>query len=105
MKKGIAFCNTLIFLKLLGGINANALFVLAYALKLDGTVDKSEECVVGADADVVAGMDMSSSLANKNVAGQNKLTVSTLYTKTLGLGVTAVLCRTNTFFMCKKLQA
>ena len=34
------------------------------------------------------------------VAGENKLTVSSLGAKTLGLAVAAVLGRTHTFFMC-----
>jgi hypothetical protein len=48
-------------------------------------------------------MDRRSSLSDKNVASKNCLSVSLLYAKALGFAVSAVLGRTNTFFMSKKL--
>ena len=68
------------------------------------TVDECEEGVIGATADVVAGMDLGASLAKKDVAGSYKLTVLSLNAETLGLTVTTVLGRTDTFFMCKELN-
>ena len=73
-------------------------------LKLYLTIDKSKECVIAAAANIVAGMDVCTSLANDNVACEYCLTVCLLYAKALGLTVTAVLCRTNTLLMSKKLK-
>jgi hypothetical protein len=50
-------------------------------------------------------MNVGSSLTNDDIAGDHRLTVSGLYAKTLGFAVTAVLGRTDTFFMSEKLQA
>ena len=77
--------------KLLLSVDGALTAVLALALELDGTVNQSKQGVVAADADVDAGMDVGASLANQDVAGQNKLTVGTLHAQALGLGVTAVL--------------
>jgi hypothetical protein len=45
-------------------------------------------------------VDLGSALSDKDVAGEDKLAVGSLGTKTLGLAVAAVLGRTHTFFMC-----
>ena len=45
-------------------------------------------------------MDVGAALADKNVASENELSVRSLDTEALGLRVSAVLGRTNTFFMC-----
>ena len=52
--------------------------ILALALELDSTVNQSEQSVIAADTDIDTGMDVSASLANQDVAGQDELTVSTL---------------------------
>lgn len=52
------------------------------------------------NAHVQAGMDMGAALANQNVTGQNKLTIGALDAQTFRFGITAVLGRTYTFFMC-----
>ena len=85
------------------GVNADLLLVLGLALELDLAVNQSEEGVVLADTDIVAGMDGSTALSDNDIAGNNGLTVSLLYAKTLRLTIAAVLSRTNTFFMCEKL--
>ena len=84
---------------LLNRINACALSVLAHTLKADNAVYLSEERIIRAAAYVVAGMNVSASLLDEDVAGEYELTVSTLNAKTLGLRVTTVLRRTHTFFM------
>jgi len=48
-------------------------------------------------------VDVSSSLSDKDVACSASLSVSSLYAQTLGFGISAVLGRAHTFFMCKKL--
>jgi hypothetical protein len=68
-------------------------------------VDQSEESVIGAAANVNAGLNVSASLSYDDVAGKHVLTVSALYAKALSFAITAVLCGTDTFFVSKKLQA
>ena len=80
--------------RLLLSVDGALTTILALALETDGAVDQSEQSVITADTDIDTGMDVSASLANQDVAGQNVLTVSTLYAQTLGLGITTVLSRT-----------
>ena len=89
---------------LLDGVNADLLAVAAHALETNLAVDKCKQRVVGASAYVLARMNVGTALLNKDVTSQNVLTVSTLYAKSLGLGVTAVLGGTHTFFMSKQLN-
>jgi hypothetical protein len=76
---------------LLNRINAGALSVLAQTLEADDAVHKSEERIIRAAADIVAGVDVSASLLDENVAGEDELTVGALDAQTLRLRVTAVL--------------
>ena len=85
------------------GVNADLLLVLILALELDLTVNQSEESVILADTDIVAGMDSGAALSDNDIAGNDGLTVSLLYAKALRLTVATVLSRTDTFFMCEKL--
>jgi hypothetical protein len=73
--------------------------------KLYSAFDKSEECVILTDTNVVTGMNACASLSYDDVAGKHVLTVSALYAKALSFAITAVLCGTDTFFVSKKLQA
>ena len=77
---------------MLVSVYANLLFALCLLLKLNSTVDESEESIILTDTYIVTGMNSCSSLSNDNVAGKNCLTVALLYAKTLGLTVTSVLC-------------
>ena len=79
---------------LLLSVNGALTAILAHTLKTDGTVHQSKQGVVATDANIDTGMNVSASLANQDVASQNKLTVSTLYAQTLSLGITTVLGRT-----------
>jgi hypothetical protein len=72
-------------------------------LELDLTVDQSEEGVVGAHANIVAGMNSGASLSDDDIAGDNGLTVGLLNAKSLGLGITTVLGRTHALLMSKEL--
>ncbi len=84
-------------------VNAYLTSAACNLLKLYLTVCKSKECVVRTAAYIYTGMNVCASLSDDDVAGDNGLAVSLLHAETLGLTVTAVLCRTNTFFMCKEL--
>jgi hypothetical protein len=86
------------------GVNAYTSSAVCDMLKLNFSVDESEQSVILAAANVYAGMDVSASLTNNDVAGDYMLTVSSLNAKSLGLAVTTVLGRTYTFFMSKELQ-
>ena len=77
--------------QLLLSVNGALTAILALALKTDGAVYQSEQGVILANANIDTGMDVSASLANQDIAGQNELTVSALDTQALRLGITAVL--------------
>lgn len=81
-------------------VNRDFLAVLAKALELHLAVYESEQSVVLTLTNVGARVDLSSALSDKDVAGQDKLPVGSLCTKTLRLTVAAILGRTHTFFMC-----
>ena len=88
--------------KLLGN-DHNFLLAVGDVSELNNTVSKSKQSVITASANVLAGVDVSSSLSDKDVACSASLSVSSLYAQTLGFGISAVLGRAHTFFMCKKL--
>ena len=83
--------------------NADALLVACDAVELDNTVDQCEQGVILTDTDTCTGMNVGTSLSDDNVACDNRLTGSLLDTKSLRIGVTAVLGRTDTFLMSKEL--
>ena len=93
------FCS----FKLFCCVNAYALLAALVCLELNVSVNESEECIVATDANVGSGVDLCSSLSNEDVTSDNLLAAELLNTETLGLTVTAVLCRTNTFFMSEEL--
>ena len=78
--------------------------ILTLAFKLDMTVDLCKQGVVAANTDIVAGMDVRASLANQNIAREDKLTVRTLHAQSLGLGITTVLSRTAALLMSEELK-
>ena len=88
---------------LLDRIDRSLLAVSAESLKLENAVACSKESIVSALADVCAGMHLCTSLTDKNVACEDKLTVASLDAETLGLGISAVLGGAHTFFMSEKL--
>lgn len=73
------------------GVNADLLLASCLMLEFDPTVDQCEEGVIRAHADILAGMNSSSSLSDDDIAGDNGLTIGLLNAKPLGLGITAVL--------------
>ena len=88
----------------LDSVNANLLLILGLLLELNLACDQSKQGVVLADANIVAGMDGSTSLANNDATCRNGLTVSGLYTKTLRLAIAAVFSITYAQFMREQLQ-
>jgi hypothetical protein len=84
-------------------VKANLLLRSGLLLKLNLTIDQSEEGVILTHAYVITGAYSGSSLSDDDVAGYYGLTVSLLNAKALRLTVTAVLGRTNTFLMSKEL--
>ena len=89
---------------LLHSVDGALAAILALALELDGTVNQSEQGVILADAHVDAGMDVSASLADQDVACQDVLTVGTLHAQTLRLGITTVLGRTAALVVSEELN-
>ena len=80
-------------------VNGNLLSVTSETLELHLAVNEREQSVIGADAYVVARVNVRAALSYENVARENELSVSALYTQSLGLGISTVLGRTHTFFM------
>ena len=72
-------------------------------LKLNLTIDQSEQGVILAYANVFACANCGASLSDDDVAGYNGLTVCFLNAKTLGLAIATVLGGTDTFLMSKEL--
>ena len=82
-------------------VNRTFLLVSAETLETYHAVLQGEQSIVAADADIGAGMDLGPALSVKNVAGLNKLSVSPLRAKALGLGITAVLGGADALLMSK----
>ena len=93
----------LFMLKELVSVYANLLLSACLMLKLNPSVDKSEERIILTDTNIVTGMNSCSSLSYEDVAGENYLTVSSLNAKALGFAITAVLSGTDTLLMSKEL--
>ena len=85
-------------------VYADLLAIFVVALKLYLAAYKCEQGIVGTASYIVAGMDVSSSLANENISREHILTVGALNAEPLGFAVASVLGRTHTFFMCKMLK-
>ena len=60
------------------GINADLLAGLVFSFESYYAVLQSEERIIAADADIVAGMELGSSLTNEDSACADELTVSSL---------------------------
>ena len=73
-------------------------------LETNHTVSECEKGIVLTATYVLSGMDMSSALSDKDIAGDYALAVCLLRTKTLGLGVTAVLGGADALLMSKELK-
>lgn len=108
MKKDRTLLDTAPYLSvgllLFNSVYADFLAVFVKALKLNGSVNKSKQSVIRTLTDIVAGMNMGSTLSDKDVAGKYILAVTAFYTKSLGFGVPSVVRGTLSFFMRKELN-
>ena len=86
------------------GVNAYALAAAMLRFETKNAVDLCKQGIVLADADIVAGVEMGTTLTNEDIACKNELTVRTLGSETFGFAVAAVAGTTNALFVCKKLQ-
>ena len=68
-------------------VNRDLFAVLAHALELYLAVHEGEQGVVLTLTNIGTRVDLSSALSDKDVAGQNKLTICSLRSKTLRLTV------------------
>ena len=83
-------------LDLLGGdVHATTFAVEEYA-----TINKGEDGVVAAHADVLTGVELGATLANNDVAGDNSLATELLHAEALAAGIATVTNGTLTFLMC-----
>lgn len=99
-----AIVGGVFMIQLLGGVDRDLLAVLAQALETDNTVSLGKEGIVGADAHVLAGVNVRAALTHQDVAGLDELTVGTLGAKALGLGITAVLGGAAALLVGEELQ-
>ena len=74
------------------------------SLEAANAVDLCIECIILTDTYIGAGMEMGAALPDKDIAGENELTVRALGPKTLGLTLTTVTGATDALFMCKELK-
>ena len=102
-KEDATHCILILFGQRLFSVNADLLLALSLLLKLNLTVDQSEQSIVRTDTDILAGVNCGASLSDDDIAGDNLLTVRLLHAKALRFAVTAVLSRTDTFFVSKEL--
>ena len=80
-------------------IYRNLLFVSALSLETNDAVCHSKQGIISALSHIQTRMDLRSALSVENVASQYKLSVCSLGTQSLGLGISSVLRRTNTLFV------
>jgi hypothetical protein len=82
------------------GYNRYERAVFAALAELHRTVDHSEQGVVFADAYVLAGVVLSATLTNDDVAGDDALTTENFHAETLGMRFTTVVGATYAFLVC-----
>ena len=89
---------------LLSLVDGDLLAVLAQTLEADNTVCLSKQSIVAADTDIYTGVEMGTTLTDKDVASQNVLTIGALGSKALGLGITAVLSGADALLVGEELK-
>ena len=85
-------------------VYANLFLVPALTLEANDAGLQREQCIVAADANVQARMDVGAALANKDVAGEDELAIRTLRSKALRVAVATVTRATYALFVRKELQ-
>lgn len=89
---------------LFDSIDADLFAVAAHALEFNLAVDQGEQRIIRSTADIIAGMDVRTTLLDEDVARKDELPVRALDAETLGLGIAAVTGGTHSLFMCEQLQ-
>jgi hypothetical protein len=72
------------------GVYRSFFAVFTPAFKTKNAVNKRKQGIIASASDILAGVNVSSALANQNVSGKHALTIRTFYAKSLRTGVTAV---------------
>lgn len=85
-------------------IDGNLFPISSFSLKSYNTIHQGKQCIVSTTSYIHAWMDLGSPLSVKNISGFYELSVSSFRSQSLGLGISAVLCRTYTLFMSEKLK-
>lgn len=78
---------------------AIALVATGALREFHGALAQCEQGIVFATADVLAGMEVGTTLANDDVASDDVLATEALHAKSLGMRVAAVTGGAKTFFM------
>jgi len=86
------------------GINADLLFVFALTFKFDKAINGGKDGIIASQADVVAGVDLGSSLPDYDVAGSNHLTVKLFDSQAFGFAIPTVAGASNPFLVGKQLK-
>ena len=68
---------------------------------LNTSFAQSEQSVILTATDILAGMEMSTTLTNQNIARTYEFAGKALATKTLGLGIATIADGTLTFLVCQ----
>ncbi len=79
--------------------SAAALGATGALRELHGALAQSEQGVVFAAANVLAGMEVGATLANNDVAGDNVLATIALHAKSLRMRIATITGGAKTFFM------
>lgn len=85
-------------------IDGNLFPISSFSLKSYNTIHQGKQGIVSAASNINARMDLGSPLSVKDISGFHELSVRSLGSKSLGLGISAVLGRTYTLFMSEKLK-
>ena len=90
--------------ELLNRVNADLALVAAFPLELDLTSNLSEKGIILTDANIVARVEVRTTLANENAAGGYDSALMLLDAQTLGFAVATVTGAGYAFLMSKKLK-
>ena len=86
------------------GIDADLLLGLAQTFELNDAIHLCVQGIIVADADILAGMEFSSTLTNENVSREHKLAICALYAKALCMAVTAVTGGAHSLLVSEELK-
>ena len=82
----------------------NNFLVSSFSFESDNSVSRSKQCIVSTASNIETRMNLCATLSVQNVSSLYNLSVRSLCSQSLGLGSSAVLCRTNSLFMSEELK-